>query len=100
MDVRSEIANSVQRSYGAVRSDSHVRILQPLPGGSGGVELKPSSPEAELIRFTRSPNPVNPVGDSLQEASLDETRKGCGWHTEPFSLPPGHQPPLAFAEID
>ena len=100
MDVGSEIANSVQRSCRRVRNDSHVRILESLPGGSGWIELKPGGPNSEMVSFTRSPDPVDAVGDALQESSLDDSCKGRGWYADLIRLPPGHQPPLAFAEID
>jgi len=65
MDVRTKVADLVQRCCRRVRYHGDVGVVEPLPCGFAGVELKPSGPEREVVGLACAPDAVDATRHSF-----------------------------------
>lgn len=67
MDISAEVARTVERRRGRVRDERDLVVCQTRPCLLARIQLKPGSPEGQVVRLAAGNHTVDAVGDALED---------------------------------
>ena len=83
-----------------MRDDGVIWVAKAAPSRFIGGQLKPGSPQPELLRLAGAAYAIDPMRDSLEPESIfDEPRKAGVADADGLSLASRDQPGLSFCDL-
>jgi len=99
VNVGSQIADTVHSRRRRVGDDRDIGIVETLPRRMPRVELEPGRTKCEVIGLGGAAEPVDPMGDALQQPALHLAGERWPRHARGASLLQGDEAPLPLGDV-